>query len=53
VAVKETDEERKKRLRKERKAKKEGADLDEIAVDDSSRALFAKRARTGGDFSNF
>jgi len=54
VVVKETDEERKKRLRKERKAKKDSETTDlEFAVDDSSKTLFAKRARQGGDFSNF
>jgi len=54
AVVKETDEERKKRLRKERKAKKDSDTTDlEFAVDDSSRTLFAKRAKQGGDFSNF
>jgi len=35
-----------------RKKDSETTDL-EFAVDDSSKTLFAKRARQGGDFSNF
>lgn len=54
AVAKESDEERKKRLRKERKAKKgsDTSDLD-FVVEDSSKALFVKRAKQGGDFSNF